>query len=149
MKYKSKWGLPGGITPQVAGEEIERIKQKSGFITPVMLVAKAKAKSSRIHDCFTWDDTEAAKLHRINEAKFLLRMIQVEIGSDEETVVTRAFVSVSEGDSTAYQTIQTVMGDDDLREQLLQQALKELRSFKQKYAQLKELAKVFAAIDKI
>ena len=148
MKYGAKRGLPGGVSPQIAGEHIETIRKKVGYITPEMLVLKSKAKSSPLHDCFTWDDKEAGKKQRVNEARYLLRMVTVEIETDEdEFTVTRAFVSVSE--STEYQTIATVMGDEDMRSQLLQQALQELRSFKQKYAQLRELATVFAAIDKI
>jgi hypothetical protein len=41
------------------------------------------------------------------------------------------------------------MADDDMRESLLDQAKRELKSFKVKYAQLKELAVIFEAIDNI
>jgi hypothetical protein len=147
MQYKSKRGLPGGVSPQVAGEQIELMRIKAGFVTPEMLVKKAKAKSSPLHGCFTWDDKKAGELRRLDEARFLLRMVTVEIETDDEPVTTRAFVSVS--DDPVYTTIASAMSDSDMRESLLNQAKKELRSFKSKYAQLKELAVVFTAIDKM
>jgi hypothetical protein len=147
MKYKSKRGLPGGVNPQTVGETIELIRKKKGSVTPEMLVAAAKAKASPIHGCFTWNDKEAGKLRRLDEARYLLRMVTVEVETDNEPIVTRAFVSIS--DSTEYTTIEAAMSDEDMRAQLLMQAKKELRSFKQKYAQLKELSQVFEAINRI
>ncbi len=145
--YTSKRGLPGGIKPQIVGEVIKQIQSKTGIVTPAMLVLDAKKKSSPIHSCFTWDDKEAGKLRRLDEARYLLRTVTVEVETDDEPIITRAFVSVSE--DSEYTTIEAAMADEDMRLQLLMQAKKELRSFKQKYAQLKELSQVFEAISKI
>ncbi len=147
MKYTAKRGLPGGVSAQIVGEQIERLKNKTGFVTAEQLVAKAKSKKSPLHDCFTWDDQKAGKLRRLDEARYLLRTVTVEIETDDEPIITRAFVSVS--DDPVYTTIESAMADDDMRESLLGQAKRELKSFKVKYAQLKELANVFAAIDNI
>ena len=147
MDYKSKRGLPGKLSPQVAGECIEALRLKHGPVTPAMLVKEAKKKSSPIHECFTWDDKEAGMLRRLDEARYLLRMITVEVETADEPIVTRAFVSVT--DDTAYTTIKAAMDDDDMRESLLDQARKDLKSFKSKYSQLKELAVIFEAIDSV
>lgn len=147
MKYNSKRTLPGKAKPQAVGECIEKLKAKNGFITPEMLVKDAKKKSSPLHGCFTWDDKEAGKLRRLDEARYLLRMVTVEIETDDDPIITRAFVSVS--DDPFYTTIESAMADDDMREGLLDQARKELRAFKAKYVQLKELAGVISAIDNI
>ncbi len=147
MKYAAKRGLPGGVKPQIVGEKIEAIKVKNGFITPDMLIKEAKKKTSPLHNCFTWDDKKAGKLRRLDEARYLLRMVTVEIETDDEPIITRAFVSVT--DEAVYTTIGAALLDDDMRESLLSQAKGELRSFKFKYVQLKELAVVFAAINNI
>ena len=147
MKYAAKRGLPGGVKPQIVGEKIEAIKAKNGFITPDMLIKEAKKKTSPLHGCFTWDDKEAGKLRRLDEARYLLRMVTVEIETDDEPIITRAFVSVT--DDAIYTTIGAALLDEDMRESLLSQAKDELRSFKYKYSQLKELAAVFAAINSI
>ena len=148
MNYKAKRGLPGGVSPQLIGERIEIIKiRNGGFVTADMLVKEAKKKTSPLHGCFTWDDKEAGKLRRLDEARWILRTITVEVETDDEPIITRAFVSVT--DEPVYTTIESAMSDDNMRASLLDQAKNELRSFKIKYAQLKELAVVFAAIDKI
>jgi len=147
MEYKAKRGLPGNISAQIVGDQIELLRKKSGTVTPNMLVAKAKAKSSPIHNCFTWDDKKAGKLRRLDEARYLLRMVTITIETEEEPIITRAFVHVS--DDSEYTTIRKVLSSKELREQLLQQALLDFRSFRQKYSQLKELTGVFEAFDKI
>jgi hypothetical protein len=148
MNYKSKRGLPGGVSPQLIGERIEIIKTKNGgFVTADMLVKEAKEKTSPLHGCFTWDDKEAGKLRRLDEARYLLRTITIEVEADDEIIITRAFVSVT--DDPIYTTIESALADDDMRENLLSQAKKDLRSFKSKYSQLKELAIIFEAIDNI
>ena len=147
MKYKTKRGLPGNISAQVVGEYIEQIRKKSGSITPTMLVKKAKAKSSPIHNCFTWDDKKAGKLRRLDEARYLLRTIIIEIEAEEEPIITRAFVNIS--DDSEYTTVKAAMSNKELREQLLQQALIEFKAFRYKYSQLKELSGIFKAFDKI
>lgn len=147
MNYKSKRGLPGGVSAQVAGELIDKIKTRNGHLTPDMLVKEARKKTSPLHGCFTWNDKEAGRLRRLDEARFLLRVITVEVEADNETVITRAFVSVT--DDPIYTTIESALADDDMRESLLSQAKKDLGSFRSKYSQLKELAVVFEAIENI
>lgn len=148
MKYTAKRGLPGKASPQLIGERIEIIKTKNGgFVSAEMLVKEAKKKTSPLHGCFTWDDKKAGTLRRLDEARYLLRTITVEVETDDEPVITRAFVSVT--DDPIYTTIESAMADVDMRESLLDQAKRELKSFKVKYAQLKELAVIFEAIDSI
>ena len=63
--------------------------------------------------------------------------------ADERPKVVRAFVRATE-EKHSYISIVSVMGDEHLRESLLQSALDELRQFQRKYADLQELAEVFA-----
>jgi hypothetical protein len=147
MKYSTKRSLPGKVKPQIVGEQIEKLKARFGHITPDMLVKEATKKRSPLHGCFTWDDKKAGVLRRLDEARYLLRMITVEVETEDDPIVTRAFVSVTE--ESIYTTIESALADDDMRESLLNQAKKELRSFKFKYSQLKELAVVFSAIENV
>lgn len=62
----------------------------------------------------------------------------------------RAFVSLTTDRHAGggYRTIASVLSDDDLRAQMLQDALDELDVFKTKYAALKEMKPVFTAAEK-
>ena len=134
-KYKLKRGLP--VSADIVAKEINALmKSNKGIISPNQLVNSAKKKKSPIHDCFTWDDTKAAKKYRIEEAKYLLRTVIVEYIQENKTYTTRAFVSTNDKE---YQKIESVLADDELVEHLLEQAKKDFLAYKSKYQHLEKL----------
>lgn len=143
MTYK--WKIPGivPVDAQTAGEEIERIYNRDGFVDPAVLVMESKEESAPLHKCFEWNDTEAAKKYRITQAKEIVRSI-VTVHETTNTE-TRAFVSVKQ----EYHPISVVIKQPDAREILLNQALNELRWFERKYSELTELCGVFQEIRKV
>ncbi|MGE5562892.1 MAG: hypothetical protein ACM3ZV_06220, partial [Bacillota bacterium] len=65
---------------------------------------------------------------------------------------TRAYVSLysdRKQPGGGYRAIADVLSDEERREELLQQALRDMEAFKHKYIQLKRLAPVFAAMDRV
>lgn len=143
----------------VIRRELETIAKSKGGLVPAEVVKSASRKSSPLHRFFTWDDTEAARRYREEQAAFLIRRIKVEIQtSPTKTLTVRAFVNVREPDDDGYISlgakgtyvpIQRVMDDGEMRAQMLDAAKRELAAFRTKYAILSELAKVFDAIDEI
>ena len=67
------------------------------------------------------------------------------------TVSVRAFMPVERRQDGArvYEATTTVMGDDEYRRQVLQQAHAELSTVAKKYQELKELADVLGAINRV
>lgn len=49
----------------------------NGVLTPEMIVEAAKDPASPIHEEFEWDDARAAHLHRLNQARTLIRGVRV------------------------------------------------------------------------
>lgn len=140
------------LDPQQIGEEIERIRVSKGrHFDNAHVVEAARSPSSPLHRAFTWDDTEAAAAWRIEQAKYLVRSVDVRIVTPErKEIVTRAFVSTaseSAPQEKRYTSTEYAMGDPELRAQVVRQALRELAAIKRKYVELSELADVFAAID--
>ena len=139
--------------------ELELIAKSKQGLVPSEVVKSASRKSSPLHKFFTWDDNEAARRYREEQASFLIRRIKVEIQtSDTKTVTVRAFINVREpdcegmislGERGQYVPIQTVLSNEELRGQMLDAAKRELAAFRSKYSILSELAKVFLAIDEI
>ena len=147
-----KWKLEGiGADPQAVGERLEKIqKQRGGEILPGHVVDDAKSSRSPLHDLFEWDDREAAQQHRLNQARWIMRQITVEItGDNKEARTTRAFVHVRTNDHKAYTSVTRAMSDKDLRAQVVRRALDELNGWRQRYRNYKELAAVFAALDEV
>ena len=138
--------------------ELERIaKANGGALTPESVLKNAKSKSSPIHDRFTWDDTEAAVKLRLLEASMLIRSVRVsiEMHDQDKPISTRAFVNVSTNEEDEdgkclpgqYVAIAVALDDDDYRAQMLDNAARELASFRAKYSILKELSAVFTSIE--
>lgn len=130
--------------------ELRRIaKSNGGLLLPAKVVEAARPKSSPLHSRFEWDDTEAAENYRLWQARQLIRVVVEQIEGVHGT--TEVFVSLSADrlDGRGYRITTEVCRDEDLRAQLLEDALTELEIFKLKYRRLKELAAVFEAIEKL
>lgn len=145
-----KWqGYNYSVNPQTVGEEIEKIEQKKGKVTPADIVKKAKATSSPLHNLFEWDDKKAADAYRIHTARQVLCcLVRVEDGQ----APTRAFVNIetkAPAKQGLFVNIQSAMADAMSREIVLKNALLELESFQRKYATLTELSNVFLAIEQL
>jgi hypothetical protein len=148
MIYKWKEGARVSIDPQAAGEEIERVRvAQNGRLLAPDLVESARDPSSPLHPAFEWDDATAAENWRVEQASYLIRSIEVIVERQEEERPIRAFVSVKRDEDRSYTSVSHAMADPDLRQQVLAGALKELEAWRVRYAELVELAKVFAAID--
>ena len=141
------WKIPiFSIPAQEAGEELERIKNVRGGLTPEAVVAESRAEQATLHSCFEWDDKKAAENYRCQQAAQIIRSIVVTMeGQDNQPVEVRAFVAVG-GD---YKDIQTVVETPGYYQEMLKKALGELGAFQEKYKSLAELSGVFQEIEKL
>jgi hypothetical protein len=159
MKPKVQWkrGSDYNVDPVLAYTIVEQLrKENNGNVTAEALVQVASAKRNPLHAEFTWDDTEAAREYRLVQARSMLRSFHVvrdELKTDRPQrvyQVVRERVTDKAGTSRArhvYKTIDDIMRDPDLRAEVLQRALRELISFRQRYRDLNELAVILRSID--
>lgn len=153
-EFKPAARIPKGVNAQACGERIESLRLKrGGHLEESVLVDDARDPKSPLHRVFEWDDTEAARQHRLEQARHLLRSITVIIVTPEEKVVeATAFVSTPtprNPNRSTYTSTEYALSQPDLRKELLKAALRDLIAVRRKYAELSELAKVFAAIDEM
>lgn len=134
-------------------EELEAIRLKhDGLLTEEAILNEAKLKNHPLHDRFTWDNTEAARQWRLEEARTLIRSVYVSIEQPKSgPVVVRAYASLPRDRESGggYRAIADIMARDDLRGELLSSALNELDALKKRYSNLNELVPVFRAVDKV
>jgi len=132
---------------QIAAE-IEDIRQASadGLLRPADVVDRARDPGNILHPNFEWEDSKAAESYRLWQARQLIVTFVVAIGP-RQRVVQQYISLTSDRKEAGYRSTIEVLSDADYRKQLLADALQELRTFKRKYALLKELADVFAAAD--
>lgn len=145
MKSRTK----AGEVSAAAAAELQRLARRSRDpLPPSTVVDAARPKSSPLHDYFEWDDTIAAEQHRLSQARSLIAAVI--LLPFEEKPPVRAFVSLSSDRAKGggYRTIESVMASAVLRQQLLDDALEELRRVREQYRQLQELDAVWEVIDK-
>lgn len=148
-KWRAHAGVP--IPAQVAGEELERIRTvNNGRLAQETVVEEARDKKSPLHPAFEWNDRQAAHQYRLSQAGYVIRMLSVSyVEGDKKTDPIRAFVNVSRDEDRSYTSIAHAMSDDELREQVIAKAYKELNDWKARYEDLLEFASVFTAIEDV
>lgn len=131
--------------------ELTEIEERDGVLKPEAVVEFAKNENTELHSHFTWDDGEAAKQHRLWQARQIIRVVVTTVKGKEGEVTTKAFVNFapSEKYGGGYRSIVSVLSNSELKTRMLQDAMKELAIFRKKYAELKELTSIFDAIDKL
>ncbi len=148
MIYQWKEGSRMAVAAQLVGSELERIRIKhNGRLEPEWVVHAAKGGANPLHGLFEWDNNVAAQHYRVGQARQVIRSIDVVIEEVEQAKPIRAFVSVIRDRDRSYTSVAHAMSDPDLRRQVLLTALSELVAWRQRYAELVELANVFAAIE--
>lgn len=94
-------------------------RNNGGLLLPAQVVDAAKDPTSPLHCHFEWDDSEAARGFREQQARALIRSFKVTIQASQPVEV-RAYVSLPSDRvlTGGYRTISEVMGSDFLRAQL-------------------------------
>ena len=153
MRYQYRDRNRFGVEAQVAGDRLEEIRQAhDGFLDPHDVVDDARPNDAPLHPAFEWDDARAAEEHRRRQAAELIRSVRVVHQGDDQDEPDRreiAYVSVKppEGGPPRYVTAATALSDEDLRRQVLDDAIRALEQLRARFGHLTELAEVFQAID--
>lgn len=152
MVYKWRENVSFPVDAQIAGERLEQIRgAHGGTIAPADVVKDARSKDSPLHPCFEWSDKRAAGMYREDQARQLIRSVQV-VNCDDSGEQTReiAYVSVALPYSKAggcYMATREAVANPDTREIVLSSAVSALKGWKARYGHLNELASVVEAID--
>ena len=143
--------------PSLALSEIEQLDYRFGGQAPTgALVEHARNPTSVLHKDFEWDDSVAAQKHRIDTEKKIKRSLvyvcDKGLSEDTEIKTVRVFSSVKVADapgaSRIYLNTMTALEDPLYRQQILENAKRELQQFVNKYDALVELADVISPIKK-
>lgn len=152
-KYTWKSGAQFPVAAQVAAQTIRDLQRTLGkeSITARELLDASRSADAPLHSCFEWDDSVAAEKFRIEQARHIIGGIEVTIIKDDKpSTTTRLFVNVQpvtpkhKGEFVA---IDAAISNPTYRQQILRNALLELRSFQNKYRSYEELTGVSKAID--
>lgn len=159
MEFVRRPGFHLKAKPQLVGEVCQQLEQ-DGKLTPKDLVNASRAKNAPLHNEFEWRDGVAAEKYREVQAGYIIRSVAVkitevpaeiktmdlEITASEDSSI-RFYHAIFE-DGNGYENVETISGDDDKRRKLMQNCLKDIKNFKEKYYLLRSaLPKLFQSMD--
>ena len=147
MVYQWKTGSRHKVSAAVAAEVMDRLAEEDR-LNAQELVEESRPEDAPLHSEFEWDDSIAAEKYREEQAGALIRHLVVRIEANDQEYPTRQYFMI-QPEAKIYEPIQVILKDEDKTDLLLEQAKRELRAFKAKYACLKELAEVIKAIDSV
>lgn len=144
MVYSFKSGSHIKADAQAAGEMCEKLAAE-GRLTARDLVEENRPESAPLHNEFEWNNDKAAESWREHQARHIIGCLVIKTEKKEPV---RAFFNIQRSEPT-YSHIEMILQSQDRTDALLRTALLELESFQRKYSMLKELAKVFEAINEV
>lgn len=151
MVYEYSWSYPYAVPAANVGAHFEKLEEKYGAVTKENFLDSARSTKSEMHKLFEWDDKKAAEQHRLHQANMIINSLRVTIIENEETepITVSAFVNTSKRKDKTYINIVRAMGDQETRAAVLNDALRELSFFREKYKNLSELSGIIKAIDSL
>lgn len=148
MIYETpKWKVPGLFKADASKvwDEIKTLDKK----TPEAVVELARDKNSALHNLIDWDDKVAAGKWRRQQARVIMCNLVVETREDPNSEPVELRILYKTDEDKEYHDIEFAIQHEDEYEKLLNQAKRDLESYRVKYHILKELKPIFAIIDEL
>jgi hypothetical protein len=131
------------LKPEAVGNALERLRQENkGRLHPGDVVEDAQNRRSPLHPAFEWEEAVAANKYRLDQARALIRSLQVvEVSNkgDEIGKPRRAFISVHDKIGTSYRGLDEILDSSSLQMAVLQAAERDLKAFQDRYEELSEI----------
>ena len=177
--WRDGYGYGGKEKAQIVGEVLEHIENRDGEVTSKSFLEESRPENSPTHSMFEWDDNIAAEKYRLNQSSKIIGQLTFEIIYEQnetteleievkkentesvEAPITltphSAFVNCSSSkmygspssDFAKYVSINKAMSNTDMREQVVANSFREMKMFINKYREITEFAKIFAAMDEV
>jgi hypothetical protein len=127
------------VTPEVVGQELQRIHEEDGTLRPQAVVNAARPEDAPLHPAFEWNDLVAGEQYRNIQARSLIKTVQIQNTEDSQPR-DPVYVNVSRQDSS-YEPIGKVVNTPDLFEAAFSQACGRLNAAQQAMQELQRVAK--------
>jgi len=122
-------------------EQLQRIYDAHGKLTPAIVVDEARAPSDPLHNHFDWDDAVAGEAWRHEQARRLIRSVRVvyrEADDVHPERSVRAFHAVRSDKGHVYEPTDVVAQDPVIAQLVLQDMAREWQALKRRYEQFSE-----------
>jgi len=123
-------------------DALKAIFDQHGAVTPSLVVEAAKAKDSPLHECFIWDDAQAAQEYRLIQARRVIRRYRIVYEGEPVRMVHVPRLTVEDDPSRegCYMPITMVVRQQSLFQRALDEALQKLTAAERAVADLRKAA---------
>jgi len=138
-------------------EVLTRLESNQELTAEAVLEA-AKSPTSPLHKRFTWDDSEAARMYRLNEARgiirsFILTVVPAPRGEKVVAITTgnsqpRAFVSSANGNGN-FVSRDTMLRSSALRLRHIEAVLNQISGYLSTNSDIEELVPIREVVDQV
>jgi hypothetical protein len=120
---------------------LKKLMKRDGKLHPRTVVDEARDESSPLHKHFEWDDSIAGEKYRLEQARTLICNVRI-IPDEGSKKSVRAFVNLlpERFDGGGYRLASEVIGNAELRQQLIKTAIIELAAWRKRHSDLMDLA---------
>lgn len=127
-----------GVNPEDAAQELSRIHNENGILTPDLVLEEAQSESNPLHNVFEWDNEVAAHNYRKSQATQLIYSVQV-VREDAPPEP----VYIHSKSSNGYLPSQKVVSNINLYEEAYRKALGRVGDAENSLRQLERLAELY------
>lgn len=125
------------VEAQIAGEELARIAERDGVISPHVVVDESREEDAPLHPAFEWDDAIAGEHWRIDQARRIVRAVVV-VSDVEERQEEQVYYNVpSQG---GYVSRELILNRPDLYEEAWKEYAARLAAAETQLIKLEQLA---------
>lgn len=140
--YRFSWTKKFSVPAPVFGQWLYDLENRSAD----GIIEAARNKNCVAHKLFEWDDTAAARAHRLSQARELVSSLAVEIvNSKKKTENVRAFVASADRGVYAL----TLEASDDELDAAEQRCLQEMSRMRARWRSIQLARSVVQAIDEV
>lgn len=145
-------GYRAKVKAEIAHRELEKLREKNGSLTAGLVLLEASKARSPLHKAFEWDNGIAAEEYRLEQARRMLRSIEITYVELPKTPLRQYEIVTQPAkndtpERKVYEPVEKIMKDPVLRDELLGRAIRDAISYRKKYHALSELSQVFAELD--
>ena len=119
---------------------LEAIQADKGRLVPEDIIQAARPRDHELHNEFEWDNRRAGHQHRLNQARNLIRLVRVELVTDDEVGQVRQWHAArwagAEDAPPGYVSNEEVIQNPSYRKALEQQMRRELAAFRRRFIHL-------------
>lgn len=137
----------GGYHPKAnankVGKEIESLDE----VKPENIVNFARDKKTELHKCFEWNDGIAAENYRRQQAAAIMNNLVFVVRKDVNSPAKEVKAYVNTQKNQEYKPIDYVLHSPTEYQKMLDKAIRDLQSTRNKYAEIAELQDLYELID--